>query len=247
MKTIHLIALAALLLLLAPDCAAINDSKVLSPFRRVVVSSHINLVLQQGETEGIRFELENVSPDDINVEVRGKTLHIFLDDARTLDKMRRRNGRNYESAYKDVAITAYVTYTRLDKIEVRGSQHVTCLSPIDTDKKFKLKAYGENTIELSSVRTDYLKTVLYGENKVTIGGGRTTYQRYKLYGENKIDASKVKTHAASATAFGQSDLKVFTHDELHVTAFGETRVAYGGDAFLSKGIIIGKTDIYRAN
>lgn len=234
-------------LLLAVNVTAQEIVKKVRPFSRIVASPHINVILEEGESESVKLVYHNISEDRINVDVRGKTLRLYLDDARITDKLEGRGRHSKRDVYNDVSITAYITYRTLQHLEVRGAQEVTCHSPIRSDKKFKIKAYGQNEINLVSLRTDFLKTVLYGENRLKIKGGRADYQKYKLYGENRIDASKMKSYSASAMSFGESDVRINSQDEVRVTAFGETRVSFSGDANLSRGLILGKTDINRVN
>jgi hypothetical protein len=216
----------------------------LQPFSRIIVSPHINLILKEGEKEGIRLEYHGVNLRDINIEVEGKTLRIFLKDARVTDKTERRHGNFHRSKYSDVSITAYVTYTMLENLEIRGNQELTCLSPLRS-KKFKLRAYGENEINLSSVNTAYFKANLYGENTLKIKGGKADYQKYKVYGENKIDATRMKSYSAVTMLFGESEIDLYSQDELRISSFGEARISYTGDPFVSRGLVFGKTRIRR--
>lgn len=242
------IILAIMVFTLTVTTARAQDSvRKVRPFTRIIASPHIHIILEEGETETVRLVYNNINEDRVNVEVKGRTLRLYLDDARVTDKLERRGRHSKRSVYEDASVTAYITYRKLEHLEVRGAQEVTCHSPIRSDKKFKLKAYGENEISLVSLRTDYFKTVLYGQNRLKIKGGKADYQKYKLYGENRIDASRMKSYSASAMSFGESDVKIHSQDEVRVTAFGETRVSFSGDAYLSKGLIFGKTDINRVN
>jgi hypothetical protein len=247
MKAYKHILAGVIALLGVLESAAQELTREVPHFSRIVASPHINLILEEGQQEQVRLVYNNISEHQINIEVRGKTLRIFLDDAKVTDKLERYDYRSKRSVYEGANITAYVTYRQLERLEVRGAQEVTCHSPIHSGRKFKLKAYGENEINLASLRTDYFKSVLYGENRLKIKGGKADYQKYKLYGDNKIDATRMKSYSAAATSFGESDVRIYSQDEVRVTAFGETRVSYSGDAYLSKGLIFGKTDINRIN
>jgi hypothetical protein len=231
----------------AANAFAQEFSRDVKSFSRIIVSPHINLILDEGDTESVRVVHGEFPSEKINVEVQGRTLRIFLDEARMTDKLETVSHHFRKSIYEGVSITAYVTYKKLDRLQVRGSQEVTSISPIRSEKKFKLKAYGENEITFASLNTNFFKAALFGENKLKIKGGRSDYQKYKLYGENRIDAARMKSFSASAMSFGESDVRIFSQDEVRVTAFGETRVSYSGDAYLSKGLIFGKTDINRVN
>jgi hypothetical protein len=237
--------LAAIALFCAPTVSAQEFTRELKAFSKIIASPHINLILEEGNGESVRVVHGDFPSHKINIEVRGRTLHLFLDDARMTDKMETISRRYRRSAYRDISITAYVSYRQLNHLQVRGAQEVTCLSPIQNKKNFKLKAYGENEITLSSVKTDYFKATLYGENRVKIKGGNSDYQKYRLYGENKVDAWRMKSYSSSTTTFGESDVRLYSQDEVRLTSFGETRISYAGNASLSKGLIFGKTDIVR--
>ena len=56
--------------------------KDLKAFTRVIASPRVNVILTKGERESIRLVYDNVSESKINIEVRHKTLQIFLDNAR---------------------------------------------------------------------------------------------------------------------------------------------------------------------
>jgi hypothetical protein len=218
----------------------------LKSFNKIVASPRINLILQHGQQENIRLVYSDVNPDKINIEVKGNTLRIYLDDARVVEKTTRIHPRSRASIYQGVSITAYVTYRELKHLEIRGQQELTCKDPLSA-KKFTLKAYGQNEIRLASVTTDYLKTNLYGDNDLKIKGGRAEYQKYKLFGENKIDARELKSYSATTTIFGESKIRLTTQDELKVTAFGDSKVGYNGDAHVNRGLIFGRTEITKLN
>jgi hypothetical protein len=92
-----------------------------------------------------------------------------------------------------------------------------------------------------------LRTSLYGENDLKIKSGKAEYQKYKLFGENKIDTQDLKSFSATATIFGESNLKLNSQDNLKVHAFGESQVSYNGNASVNKGLIFGQAQITKIN
>lgn len=217
-------------------------SRDLKSFSKIVVSPRINLILEQGEQENIRLVHSNVDADKINIKVQGNTLRIYLDDAKVTEKMYRTNGNEKRSIYHDVSVTAYVTYKELEHLEIRGNQELTCNGPLKAER-FTLKAYGENDINLASLKTEYLRTSLFGDNDLRIKTGKAEYQKYKLFGDNKIDTQDLKSFSATTTIFGDSKIMLNTQDNLKVNAFGESQVSYNGNASVNKGLIFGKAQI----
>ncbi len=220
--------------------------KDLKSFNKVIASPKVNLILEQGEQESIRLVYSNVEPSKINIKVQGNTLRVYLDDAKVTEKTQRINNHEKRSVYHGASVTAYVTYKELEYLEIRGNQELTCNGPLKAER-FTLKAYGENEINLASVKTEYLRTSLYGDNDLKIKGGKAEFQKYKLYGENKIDTQNLKSFSATTTIFGESRIKLSTQDNLKVNAFGESQVSYNGNANVNKGLIFGKTIITKLN
>jgi hypothetical protein len=221
-------------------------TKDLRSFTKIVASPKINLILKKGEKESIRLVYSEVTEDQINIEVSGKTLRIYLDDARVVEKTHKVNRHQRKGIYENAIITAYVTYTELKHLQIRGNQELSCEDEIES-KKFVLRAYGENEIRFASLKTEYFKTTLYGENDLKIRGGEADYQKYKLYGENKIDCRDLKSFVATTTIFGESKLKLAIQDKLSVSSFGEAQVRYDGDARVNRRLVFGRTEIRKMN
>lgn len=221
-------------------------NKSVTAFNKVVVSPKINLILEQGEHENVRVVYANIAPEKINIDVSGKTLRLYLEDARVTERTHKGYYTSREGIYKDATVTAYVTYKALRALEIRGDQELTCTSDI-TAKKFTLKAYGENEIKLTSLNTQYFKTSLYGVNNLKIKGGQAEYQKYRLFGENKIDTRALKSLMAKTNIYGESKIRLTTIDELKINSFGESMVYYNGDAQVYKGLIFGRTRIEKLN
>jgi len=235
-----------LLVLTIQFAEAQEISKDLKSFNKIIVSPKVNLILEQGDQETIRLTYSNVDPAKINIKVQGNTLRIYLDEAKVTEKTYRTADNQKIGIYRDAAITAYVTYKELEHLEIRGNQELTCKSPLKAER-FTLKAYGENEINLASLKTEYLRTSLFGDNDLKIRSGKAEYQKYRLFGENKIDTQDLKSFSATATIFGESKLKLNSQDQLKVTAFGEPQVSYYGDASVNRGLIFGKAHITKLN
>lgn len=216
------------------------QSHPLEPFDKIMVSHRINLHLEEGDQETIRFEVENLDPDDIRYEVRHKRLNIFLDGARNTEPQMAYKGYK-RSIYSGGKVHAYVTYKSLKKLVVKGEETVSCKSPIDSDR-FTLRLYGETDVELVSLNTGYLKVAMYGENELHINEGDIDTQRYTLYGENDIQVKDVACYNTRTTSFGENDLTINSKN-LSLTSFGETEIAYAGTMQIGKKIVLGTSEI----
>lgn len=238
---------------LAALCLGISISnaqefkKDLASFDQIVVSPKINLILEEGDRESVRVQYARIDEGKINIEVNNGKLHLYLDNARIVEKQERTYDHNSRmSIYRDVEITAYVTYKRLKSLEVRGEQEVTCLSKLENEK-FKLKVYGEAEITLEALYTQKLKAVVYGENKIKIKEGKADHQRFRLYGENRINTRALASSTVSTTIYGEGRLAVNASDEVRISAFGEPHIDVAGTSYINKGIVIGRADIRKSN
>lgn len=222
-----------------------SSTQPLESFDKIVASQYVNVVLEKGEQESIRLEYHGIDPEDINVKVRRKKLHVYLDRAKLIekrDKYYQYGNKVRVSRYKNSSVTAYVTYKQLRGIEIRGSEGLTCNSPITTDK-FKLKAYGENEISIASLQTNKFKASIYGENTIEIKGGLAGHQVYRLFGENKIDTQNLESNTAISRIYGTGRLTVNASDEFKISAFGEPEIRLTGSAFINKNLILGDPSI----
>jgi hypothetical protein len=220
-------------------------SRELRSFDRIIVSPRINLVLEKGDSRAILVMYAGVSAEKINIEIKNKTLRVFLDDAKMTEPTERVGGDGSRSIYRHADVTAYVTYTALEHLEIRGNQELTCNGELSA-RKLTLRAYGENIIDINTISAEYFKTSLYGENQLKVRDGKTDFQKYRLFGENKIDTHGMKSYAATTNTYGESRIHLNIHDELRVNAFGESEISYGGDANINRGLIFGQTRISRS-
>lgn len=233
----------SLVLLLTPAAIQAQEiKKDLRPFSKVIVSPKINVILHQGSRESIRIDYFGIEPEKIQVEQDNDRLKIYLEEARFVEKQDRYDDSGSKvGRYHQAIITAHITYTHLDLLEVRGDQEITCLSPIEADQ-FTLRVYGENEITLDTLRIQRFKLVAYGENKIRLKG-TADHQRYALYGENKVDSRALTGATISTNLYGEGRLMVKATDEVKINAIGEPRIEVEGTSFINKGIILGKSEI----
>jgi len=222
--------------LTATTLFAQSMEKKIHPFNKIIVSPKINLVLVEGTGESVKIDYANVEASNIRVTVKNKTLRIYLDGSRYTEKRKRvqYDGEVWkENVYRHAEVTAYVTYSKLQKLVVRGEQEVDVRGPISS-KKFKLSAYGECDITLASLDADKFKASLYGQHTLKIKSGQVGTQQYKLFGENKIDALAIQSSEAYSTTYGENKLKVSAKENLRLVTFGESDVWMKGNAEVDK-------------
>lgn len=216
-------------------------------FNKVIVSPHIQVKFIEGDVASVSIETNAVSIDKMNVEVDGKTLHLYLDDAKMVSKSEKVGNDKWngkKSIYKGTIITAIVTYKNLEELSLRGEEHFVCESFLDV-KKFRLKIYGESQVYLNKVDIENLKITIYGESYLEIKEGTVTHQKITAYGETTINTTAINNESTKITAYGEGSYRVNVSENLKVTAYGEAIVAYEGNPEVDKGIIIGEARIQK--
>ncbi|BDD06366.1 GIN domain-containing protein [Aureibacter tunicatorum] len=237
-------------------------------FKRVEIHPHIAVTFQKGDEESVRIVNDDIPHDKLQVKLRGKTLQIYLLDAKNIvkkEKSKKKHDYSYKkSIYGDATMELVVTYSSLEKVVVKGAEKVRVNgSPSDgflkfvvmgesklsmqsvNMEKFKLLAYGQNEISIENAELQIGKVKAYGENEFYISEGDGDEVTWKLYGENEVKAQELTTKISRIKSYGDNNVKVTANNSVKITAFGESEITYSGEAKLRKGITIGRTKIKR--
>ncbi len=243
--------LAALIMSLISVITGYGQSKTIAVdhFDKVIVSPHIQVTFVAGDNETVTIENARLPHEKINIEVEGKTLHIYLDGAKMITKtetVKQDGWKHKKSIYKGTQVTAKVTYKELAALSVRGEEVIQCVSPIHQED-FQLTSYGESKITMNVLKVSSLKVTMYGESHLDILEGAAENQKFTVYGEGQINTLGLNTNNTKITAYGESTFRIHVKDKLKVTAFGEATVAYNGNPSVHRGIIIGEATIHKIN
>ena len=216
-------------------------------YNKVIVSPHVQVTFQQGDSETVTIESSTVSMDKINIEVNNKTLRIYLDGAKEVTKSEKTNESGYKrkkSIYQGTVVIATVTYKKLEELSLRGEEKFVCRSLLKGEK-FRLKIYGESQVYLEKVDLGMLQTTIYGESYLELKEGSVGRQKITAYGETTVNTLGVESATAKITAYGEGSYRLNVSDNLKITAYGEATVAYKGNPHVDRGIIIGEAKIQK--
>lgn len=245
---LRLFMLCIFLLPLYNSTAQIKKIEV-DPFTKVIVSPHIEVVFQEGNREEVILQSISVPEEKFNIESSGKTLHLYLEGAKTITKNEKVENEEWKSKqpiYKGTVATVLVTYKNLEELSLRGEEEFKCIDQLKGDK-FVLSLYGETEITLKDVKLGEMKSVLYGENELTFESGSIEDHRIISYGESEIEAIKVESETAKITSYGEAEFRLFVNKEIKLTAYGESDLEYKGKPLIKKGIVIGDTRVKQIN
>lgn len=213
-------------------------------FDKVIVSPHIEVVFKTGDVEKVVIEMLTEDLDEMNVEVSGKTLQIYLDDAKTTTKADKEKSTKHRTvaAYKGTVAKAIVYYKKVKTFSLRGEERFLFEDPIISDKII-FNIYGESQITMKDVTLKELKVSIYGESYLKIENGSIENQKIIGYGESVVDFLQVNNKETKITAYGDGSYQFNVSDTLKITSYGEPTINYKGSATLENGISIGEVDI----
>lgn len=218
-------------------------------FEKVIVSPHIEVSFVEGTDEKVTIHSSTEPLSKVMVEVRGATLRLYLDGAKTYTDSEKVKGDHYDykvPIYKGTVVKATITYKNLKELSLRGEEKFICKSTID-QKEFVLKVFGESQVYFNSIKVGSLKSTIYGESLLEIKDGSIDSQKITAYGESKVNTLSVACNDAKITAFGDGSYRLSVKDRLKVTAFGEATIAYNGAPDVKKGMVIGEAIIQKIN
>ncbi len=218
-------------------------------FDEIIISPHIEVVFEKADRESVVIENSDVPLEKLNVEVKGKTLHVYLDDAKVYTKSKKVQYDDYkgkQAAYDGTMVSAKIYYKEIGQVSLRGDETHQFKSPLEGDE-FKMTLYGEPEVYISAIDLNELRATLYGEGYLEIKEGRALTQKIVSYGESEVNTLGVNNKSAKITAYGEGRVRLSVSDDLKVTAYGEASVQYKGDPEVNKGIVIGEARIRRMN
>jgi ribosomal protein L31 len=214
-------------------------------FNEVIISPHIETTFVQGNEESVTIIDSTEPADKINIEVKGNTLRVYLDDAKetTKHKKVKINGvKRKVPIYKGKVLTILVTYKNIDDLSLRGEQATLCESLIDNDA-FKLKIYGESQVTFNEVRFMDFEVAIYGESELTIKKGHIEHQNITAYGEANVNLIEVANKTSKLKAYGEAEFRIQASEQIKLTAYGEATLLFKGTAKIVKGLSIGDVEI----
>jgi len=245
MKSLKNTIIALITILCSYTVSAQKEIIYVEHFEKVTISPHIEVTFIQGTKEQVTIESISVPENKLTVEVSGKSLNIYLEGAKMVTKSEKIKGDDYnkkQSIYTGTIVKATVTYKTLESLSLRGEENFVCESLLDMNH-FELDIYGESNIILNEVKLNSNNITMYGESYLEIKSGTIEKQKITLYGESEVNAVETTTTDAKVVAYGEAVVKLNVTDNLKVTAYGEATIKYKGNPSISKGIVIGETEI----
>ncbi len=216
-------------------------------FDKVIISPHIQVIFKEGKKESIYIEDGGKHSGTLNVKVKNKTLHLYLDGAKISSPTKRIIKNGYEqkvAIYKGTIIKAVVTYKKVNNFSLRGEQLFQFESLIEQEK-LRLKIYGSSQVYFKNILLNDFRVTIYGESCLELKKGKVNEQKFTAYGRSKINTLAIPNNSTKLVAYGDGSFSFYVEDRLKITSYGKAIITYKGKAKLVKGIVIGNTKIVK--
>jgi hypothetical protein len=257
-KTLFIGLIGLSLLLVMAGCVGIvqgngdivTETYDVSGFDRLDVSNAVRVELSQGGGESARVETDANLIRYLEVEVRGETLYVGLnDDARGLN----------------ISPTRGINFTigvdELERLEVSGASDVAA-GPLESGD-FALSASGASDVEVEALSADAVRIEASGSSDVSVAdlraeeldtaatGSSTVEVRGEVAGQvadvagaSRYEAGSLQSVEAHVECSGASDAALRASETLGVDASGASNVRYYGDPQISQQLS-GASDLER--
>lgn len=223
-----------------------QDKKItIQSFEKVIISPHIQATFISGNEESVVIKSTDLPEEKIKIEVKGKTLRIYVEDAKFLtksEKIKHNGWKQKRAIYKGTMAKVLITYKNLNKLSLRGEETIECKGLLN-EKYLKLKIYGTSIVILNEVKLNKLKASIYGESNLQINSGSIKNQTYIIYGEGKVNSLGTDGITGKVTAFGESHFKINISNKIKMVAFGEAKLGYIGSPLINNWLNIGRVQI----
>jgi hypothetical protein len=186
------------------------EERSVKSFVAIEVSGGFEVILKQGASEALTIEADDNLMKYIVSEVRGGELRIFTEG----------------SVSPKTKMKAYVTFVRLDEIDISGAVKLRAESKMDFGKLI-LEGSGASDIELE-LSAQRIEADLSGASELKLSGSVSNIE-LECSGASKIYAADLESESVRLDLSGASYIEVFAKESLIVDASGASSVRYKGN------------------
>ncbi len=199
----------------------VEETREVSDFDAVDFSGSGEVTIIQGDEEGIRIEAdENIMPY-LRTEVRGHTLHIFIDHT------------NFLSIETGREMRFYVSMKEVTGFDLSGSGSIT--SNEISAKDLEVDISGSGDIDVDKLQADSLTVDVSGSGRCSFKGEAAT-QKLTISGSGRCDNSNLDSKDVKIDISGSGAAFVNAADTLRVNISGSGDVTYTGNPKITQDI-----------
>ncbi len=197
-----------------------TETRQATGFHSVDLRSNGNVIITQGDTEGLVIEAEdNVLPlIETSVTADGTLLIAF---------------KAREEIHVTKPVIFKVAVKTLDAVVLSGSGSVSAKA-LKADR-FTVQLRGSGNLDLGGLEIGALTTAIDGSGNVKLAGHAKT-QTVDVNGSGDYEAAALQTAAATVNVAGSGDCEVAASETLAVNISGSGDVSYYGTPAVTKKI-----------
>jgi len=199
----------------------ISEAREVSGFNSVSLSGSGDVIVTQGNQEGIKIEAEDNVLPYLKTKVQGSTLIISTESDNGIIVHPTRPMRYYVSM-KDVS-----------GFTISGSGTIT--SDGITTRALDLTITGSGETDLENIKADSIRTTLSGSGKCSLMG-QAASQRLTITGSGSCSTENLSSQNVKINVSGSGKALVTASSSLDVTITGSGEVRYSGTPKLSQHI-----------
>lgn len=190
-----------------------EETRSISDFSRIKNKGPITVNVTVGPATSLTVSADDDDMDEIITEVRGKTLHIEIDD----------DNWGWSNRKKPVVVT--VTTPNLEEFDLRGSGSSVITGLEDTD--FELEIAGSGDVEIEDANLRAFSVDIKGSGDVKVSGTCSDLD-VEVKGSGDVDARDMKCKDGEVGVMGSGDVDAYVSGNAEVSIMGSGDVTLWG-------------------
>jgi hypothetical protein len=199
----------------------VEETRQVSGFDSIDMSGSGDVIITQGNQEGIKIEAEDNLMPYIRTEVRGHTLHIYIDHTNLL------------TINTSHPMRFYVSMKEVAGLDLSGSGSFS--SDQISTKDLDIKISGSGDVDIDDLKADSVTLDVSGSGKCNFKGEAAS-QNIDISGSGRCDNSGLKSRDVKIDVSGSGNITVDAKDTLDVNISGSGDVIYSGSPKISQDI-----------
>lgn len=200
-------------------------------FHAITVSNAIDLVIKQGDEEGVAVSASDVVlRDRIVTKVEDGVLHIYLNT----------NGFHWNWGWNNQKLKAFISFKTLDHLSASGSSDVVVDGSIKSNN-LSISLSGSSDFK-GGIQATQLQLHQTGSSDAVVNGTATNADIH-LSGSSDFKGYEMSVDVCTIDAHGSSDTQITVNKELSVSNGGSSDVYYKGNAVLKETHSSGSSNI----
>lgn len=196
-----------------------TETRSVTGFHSVELLNSADVVITQGDTEGVVIQAEDNLIPLIETKVENGALRIGFTKREEIHFTKR--------------MVVNVSAKNVDAVQLAGSGNITSKS-LKADN-FSAKIAGSGTLGVDYLETGTLAVSIAGSGDVKLAG-KATRQTVEVAGSGDYEAAALKTATAAVSVLGSGDCEVAVSETLEVNIAGSGDVSYYGKPKVTKHV-----------